>query len=80
MIRTVSVAVFALMALVASGVQGSAADKAVQVRSRPVVVADAADCIYFVRQTQSWYNRCDSMPYYRLTPSHFEQPWFYIAR
>jgi hypothetical protein len=37
-----------------------------------VVVADEVDCIRWVRQTQSWYNYCEPIPYYGLPPSHWD--------
>jgi len=40
-----------------------------------VVQAVEADCIRWVRQTQSWFNYCEPVPYYGKPPSHYEWGW-----
>ena len=37
-----------------------------------VAVVDEAQCIRWVRQTKSWYNYCEPVPYYGLPPSHWD--------
>jgi len=44
-------------------------------RDRYAVVRVESDCIRWVRQTQSWYNYCEPVPYYGFPPSHYEWGW-----